>query len=302
MLNLKKKIKTVFYRLRKGRFLRNPVPVNLQIENKPQQRISEEVDYAIRVGQSYLGYAAAYGGVKGKRILEIGPGINVGSALVLKCCGAGTVAVSDRYPALWQDSYHIAFYTELKRQLEIRQPTCDTSCLAELIASRSYPTEIIDVLPVPLEDMAGVKDGCFDAVFSNAVLEHLFDHESAFLELCRVSADGAYGFHQVDFRDHRDFSRPLEYLMHSEADFKKMFDRCFGECGNRLRPFEMEGLWQANGFDIVQMNPMHFAEDEYLENVARRLGRRRRSRYAGVDKEKLRAVSAHFIVRKKAKE
>lgn len=298
MFNLRNKIRTGLHRLRRGSLLREPAPVNWRAEKKSPQQIVEDVDYAMRIGRGYLNYAAACGGVKGKRILEIGPGVNFGSSLMLKCCGAKTVAVSDRYLAAWQDDYHTRFYTELKKQLRTRQANWDTACLDELIASKSYVPEVIGRLPVPLENMADVKDGCFDIVFSNAVLEHLSDHERAFRELNRVSARGAYGFHQVDFRDHRDFARPLEYLMCSKANFEKLFRGCFGECGNQLRPSEMEQLWQANGFHILDIKPTHYAEDEYLESVIRRLRLKRDSKYFAIDKEKLRVISAHFTVKK----
>jgi 2-polyprenyl-3-methyl-5-hydroxy-6-metoxy-1,4-benzoquinol methylase len=89
-------------------------------------------------------------------------------------------------------------------------------------------------------------------VVSIAVLEHLYDVESAFNHLSRVTKPEGLGSHMVDFRDHRDFSRPLEYLLMGENEFYGKFKATHGEIGNRYRPKEMQDLLESAGFEIKE--------------------------------------------------
>ena len=65
--------------------------------------------------------------------------------------------------------------------------------------------------------------GYFDALVSNAVLERIKNANKAFTELFRVTSSGGVGLHQVDYRDHRDFARPLEHLL---LDPNRSHERC----------------------------------------------------------------------------
>jgi SAM-dependent methyltransferase len=87
------------------------------------------------------------------------------------------------------------------------------------------------MLHCPAEHLAEATTERFDVTLSNAVLEHVFDPLRAAVNLHRVTAPGGIGFHQVDFRDHRDFTRPLEYLLLDEFSYVRMFHGSTGNAG-----------------------------------------------------------------------
>jgi hypothetical protein len=71
----------------------------------------------------------------------------------------------------------------------------------------------------PIERL-GLLDGQqFDLIVSNAVLEHVFDFASACRMLAMLTRIGGVNSHQIDFRDHLNFERPLEFLLRSDTRF-----------------------------------------------------------------------------------
>lgn len=103
-----------------------------------------------------------------------------------------------------------------------------------------------------LEDMSrSLEPNLVDITLSNAVFEHLFDVPAAYRQLARLMSPGAYGIHQIDHRDHRDFTRPWEFLLLSESEFRQMFQDRHGECGNRTPLDTMVSIFKTSGFDIT---------------------------------------------------
>jgi hypothetical protein len=103
----------------------------------------------------------------------------------------------------------------------------------------------------------------------------------------------------VDFRDHRNLSRPLEHLLFGNREFSRLFKEKHSECGNRFRPKEMGQYLEAVGFEVKEFRPDIFAEEEYLNEFLERLRQAKKSQYRNFSAEDLRCVSGLFIVVKK---
>ena len=82
----------------------------------------------------------------------------------------------------------------------------------------------------------------------------------AIRQLARVTRPGGLGFHQIDFRDHRNFQRPLEYLTGAEEDSEKALKRLASRFGNGVRSAEFEQMFKESGFHISQFEPNSFAD------------------------------------------
>jgi SAM-dependent methyltransferase len=275
------------------------LPFNLQPLDASQEALERDVKYALGTATTWIDILP--GGekfLKGKKVMEIGPGINFGSILTLACHGA-EVLVTDRFLTPWDPDYHPKFYALLKERLAGRWPGIDLSPLQRIIATGQYPRESICAYTCSLENLSEVPAGSVDLVISNAVFEHLYDLRSAFAHLARITKPGGLGLHQVDFRDHRDYSRPLEYLLLSKKEFTILFGERHGECGNRFRPREMWQLFESAGFEVKEFRPDIFVEEEYLTEFLERLRQAKKSRYADYDPEDLRHVSGLFMVVKK---
>jgi SAM-dependent methyltransferase len=272
------------------------VPINHRKRDSTEEKIQEDVTYALNVGRNFLKDVRTYGiTIAGKTVLEIGPGINLGSSMLLAAYGAKPVVV-DRFLAPWDRDYHGRFYTRLRDELARTDPAADLRPLTALIKARAYPERVIQRVSASLEKVP-LPDGYCDVVWSNAVVEHLYDLDASFAQLHRITSPGGYHLHQVDFRDHRNFDRPLEYLLLSEEAFQRTFEIAHSDCGNRWRPDETTPRVLSAGFEIVQFVVTEYCRPEYLREFMTRL-QISNSRYRDWPEDKLRIIGGHYILRR----
>ncbi|MES1255084.1 MAG: methyltransferase domain-containing protein [Acidobacteriota bacterium] len=274
------------------------IPVNYREPDARPEAIARDVDYAVQVGLSYAHWIAdalgtperTLAAVRGLDVFELGPGPSLGPAALLACGGA-RVTVCDRFAARWDDRYHPAVFEALLARVEQLLPGSGTPII-RLLDARAFVPDVIDVRECPAEDLDRLPGGHADVVISNAVLEHVMDVPRAFAGLAHVGRPGSVGIHQVDFRDHRDFSKPLEYLTLSAATFGDMFAEQMGECGNRWRPRPMAAAFEAAGFTVRALHPNMWAEADYVSGIKPRL----HPDVAPIADIDLSVISAQFVV------
>ncbi len=273
------------------------VPVNYRLRDANPDQVGADVANTLNIGGRYLAELQHESvSPRGKTVLEVGPGINDGCVLFLAAFGARPM-VLDRFLAPWDPAYHPAFYGLLRNELTDRYPDADTGPLSALLDAGGYPADVISRYEAPLEGNP-LPPESVDVVLSFAVGEHLYDLGDAFTALYRMTRPGGLGLHQIDFRDHRDFDRPLEFLLLGEEDFRDEFERRHGEMGNRHRPGETADAFRAAGFTVLSFAPDIFSEPAYLKEFVPRLRESQRSRYRDWSVEDFQAVSGFFRVRK----
>jgi hypothetical protein len=274
-------------------------PVNFRLRDASAEALIKDVEYAYKIGQGYLASLLKAGiSLKGLRAIEFGPGHNFGTALYLACHGMN-MAVADRFLSPWAAEYHPLFYQEFLRYLEEKEPELCVLPIRKVLDHKGYPHGVLTLHKYSIEDMTYLPSGIFDVTMSNAVFEHLYDVNKAFVQINRLTAEDGMGFHQVDHRDHRDFSRPLEYLILPEEEFRKMFAQCHGECGNRIRPRELQRIFRQNGFEIIKCDENITIPQDYLEDFYPRLQKAKDSIFSKLSKDDLTCISCQYIVRKK---
>jgi len=269
-------------------------PVNFQAHDISPQALEHDVHYAIQVADNYfihLPTGASF--LKNRVVMEAGPGINFGTALIFACYHA-RVIVTDMYLAPWDENYHPALYSLLREKLSKERPGLDMTPLDTLIARGKYTPDIITCLSTPLEDLSVVSGESIDIIFSNAVIEHLHDPLQAFREMERITRHKGRGFHQVDFRDHRDFDRPLEHLLMNKNSFEELFATQHGECGNQYRHNEIRHFIEDAGFIVERFIPNMFASDSYLDEFIPRLRACEEYGYRTESRDILRVISGQF--------
>ena len=269
---------------------------NLLRRETSDAAIARDVEYALG-GIKYQAICRELGinDLAGKSVLELGPGPSCAWSLLLACCGA-SVSVVDPYPAAWDESYHPIFFSALRKAIGDLSGT-DVTPISNLLDDREFSQRVIRRHDDPVEQLELPNDS-FDIVFSNAVGEHFYDSAAAFVQLHRVTKPGGWGFHWIDFRDHRDFDSPLEYLLMSDAEFAREFGLRRGEIGNRLRADEMATIIEHAGFEIVSRAPTIRADESYLDHFVPRLRDSHSSRYRDVSDDKLRMLGECFVLRK----
>ncbi len=275
-----------------------PVNSNLSSRELSEEAFRSAVDYAIQNGNGYLNKMKKVGIEPLQcRVLELGPGINYGAMMILACHGARPTIV-DRFASEWHEEYHRPFYTLLAKTVKKNNPAINTAPIEALLDASGYPAAILTTLSCGAEEISSVEDGAFDITCSIAVFEHLHSPLRTFRELARVTRSGGYGFHQIDFRDHRDFSRPLEYLLFEPRAFERFFRSQLSECGRQYRATEYNQLCQVSGFKIIKYNSNLVADSAYLDDFIPRLRAAEGSRYQNFSREALTDISANIIIQR----
>jgi SAM-dependent methyltransferase len=140
----------------------------------------------------------------------------------------------------------------------------------------------VDAARLPFEDAS------FDVVISNAAFEHFLEPETAIREAMRVLAPNGVGIHQIDLRDHRDFSKPLDFLRYEDEEWRRLHSDmvCYT---NRLRFKDFERAFAATGVvEVAQVN--------LSAQIAPEVRATFHSHFR--DRDDLEALSALFVVRK----
>lgn len=260
-----------------------------------ESAIDAAADYSLHVARSYLNHFLSHGiDVHGKRILEIGPGTNFGAIFILKALGANQVVEADRYLVEYDDTFHSALYNKLLSKVHKEFPEANTELIETAVQERTHSLKNFSFYKCGLEDMSTIPDKSFDIIVSNAVLEHLKDPVPAFAELARVTKTDGYGFHLVDFRNHNDFARPLEFLLMPEDEQVIFIMARNYSCGNGWRVSEYKKLFEQNSFSVETLLPSKLAEGNYFSQFISRL-KDSGSRYVKFAEEDQHILTAHLL-------
>ena len=93
----------------------------------------------------------------------------------------------------------------------------------------------------------GIADiGTFDFIHSISVLEHVADPEATARKMADLLRPGGHMYHSIDFRDHRNFGRPLDFLELTEEQYRPIATE------NRIRASDWVGILTKSGFKIVE--------------------------------------------------
>lgn len=283
-------------------FRRPPAPVHLSFNDQFLRRehsdaeIETDALHAVKLGFKLSRWLGDPRALRGKTLLEVGPGHNFGSVLFL--AGHGVIpAVADRFLMPWSPEYHPRFYRRFRAEMKAQYPDLDTRIVSAVIDANGYPESILRQDANGLETLSLPNDS-FDYVVSNAVLEHLDDFPRSFAQLYRVTRPGGWNQHQVDFRYHPSFDRPLEHLLLSPQEFQRQSRACLRESGTYHRPFELAALFEKCGFTEVVFHVNQSAQPEYFQDFLTRLSRCPASAYHKTPAEMLSPIGGSFRVRK----
>ena len=179
----------------------------------------QSVRYIDEVYSDYLSYSKIpISFVRGKRVLEIGPGENLGVGLRFLADGAAFVASADRFRSLRSDKEQEMVYRRLLENLdEIQRATLGdaiTFTSTGFTINESRYRYLSNTSVEEVSERYSLTN--FDLIVSRAVLEHVADLEKAFLSMHLLLKPSGYMIHEVDFRDHGVFSdvglNPLTFL------------------------------------------------------------------------------------------
>jgi len=165
----------------------------------------------------------------GLRVLEIGPGSDLTTGVVMLSRGAASYHAVDLFDNRWQAAEGL--YDRLNQALGAAVRPEDLS-----FTQTAFPR---------LPDLAGT----FDLIVSNACLEHVADVASLLGRLRDFAAPGCRMVHHIDGRTHMRWfcdADPLNILRYPEVIYRRLLD--FPGAPNRLRASDYRRLALAAGW------------------------------------------------------
>lgn len=235
--------------------------------NLRSQRTPDAVQYLRAVAKRYRDAADGLGRtLVGGRFLEIGPGDSLAVAVCLVAWGAAEVVCIDRFDCLGAVHEQGALYRALLDTFSPEEAALvrrECPWLVERPVRHRVQGRVTFLPGASLESCAAALSGrVFDAVLSNAVLEHVQDPDSGLAAVGPLLAPGGWMFHEVDFRSHGRFENrsPLSFLTVPERWWRLMGDRVGAP--NRFRPNYFRRLFHREGFDVHEVVVEAFSLDE----------------------------------------
>jgi SAM-dependent methyltransferase len=232
----------------------------------PRKRFDDAVEYSVNLSRQYLEKLGRAGvPLHGLRFFEIGPGSDFAPQLVLASHGVD-VTLADKYLAAWDPDYHPGFYEAF-----LKRWTGPADAIKAVLTRGGY-AGVLKLVSEPSEKLLSIRSNSFDFVLSNAVLEHVGNIHRAAAELARVTRPGGVHGHQVDFRYHASFDRPLDHLLRDWAEFKDERDNNEGGAvhGTMMRLPEMIESFTPY-FWIWGMEANMLADPRYTAEIRDRL-------------------------------
>lgn len=219
--------------------------------------------------------------LRGKRVLEYGPGDVLGVALLLYAHGADRVDCVDRFPLESASAKNLEVYRVLLASMPgvVRVRGEHAFNVAGEPASGFRP-ECVRYRITP-DGLAG-ETGAYDLIVSRAVLEHVNSLPATLRDIDRGLRPGGVSVHSVDLRSHNlDRDVPLDFLTWPEWLYRLMYSH--KGFPNRLRVPDYHHAIRETGLELVSMQPSAQASPADVDRVHGHLARHLRH----ADREKL---------------
>lgn len=192
--------------------------------------LDESLAYIDQQFHDYLRYGSLRTSeIRGKRILELGFGDNVGVALMFLAAGAEQVVCIDKFYSARNEDYERAVYTALRETLtptekESFDDAIDLQTGITLNDARIKRINGID-LETAINDLSELKSA-FDLVVSRAVIEEVYEPDRLFRAIDKILRPGGCMLHKIDLSDYGMFAEngmhPLTFLTISESCYRLM--------------------------------------------------------------------------------
>jgi SAM-dependent methyltransferase len=187
----------------------------------------QSIEYINRVFLDYLRYGSlAPAQLVGKRILELGPGDNLGVALRFFAAGAAQVACVDKFHSRRNSTQQLAIYHSLRQGLSSAEQARYDDAIRLADDAHINPSCVKYLWGICAENADRVfASASFDLIVSRAVLWEIYEIERALRALNQVLRPGGVMIHKIaclDWMFRQKGYHPLEFLTVPEPLYKWM--------------------------------------------------------------------------------
>ena len=224
--------------------------------------IADSLAYIEKQFADYIKYAGL--SLQGKRILELGPGDNLGVALKFLAAGVASVVCLDRFYSKRDTEHEREIYKALRERLSFEEQSRFDQAVTLSDTVQFNPERLQSVYGVSLEGFAeklANDHEKFDLILSCAVLEEIYDPDPVFAAMDRLLAPGGNLVHVIDLGDYGMFRNqgmhPLTFLTISESIYKRMASDSGLPNRKRLRYYveKMKELGYQSKFFVTSVLP-----------------------------------------------
>jgi len=246
---------------------------------KERAGANDSIVYAHRVYAETAALARRHGLAAPRAVLEIGPGVNLGSLFCFAASGVRALAAADVTPLPPPPP---RFYETLREYLLATEGFAWWRAWADVRAEEaSFPS--LEAFPPAaallgrIDHRTGVSsetlpfgDETFDLVYSVAALEHVPDPAGTVSEMRRALRPGGLAVHEIDLK-HHGADDPLKFLEWDDAEWKRRATHYGGDVSlsailggsfggeifcNRLRRDDWLAVFRRAGFTVEAAEPV----------------------------------------------
>jgi ubiquinone/menaquinone biosynthesis C-methylase UbiE len=221
----------------------------------------DSAEYALRVFEERAEQAGVLNRLQGKRILELGPGDGIGSAMIAASIGAEAVLVDAGSFARDDVDFYVALANTLQKKRFTPPDISHCNTIDDIL--RACKSQY---MTAGLASLRIIPDHSIDYIFSQAVLEHVRKHEllATLQELRRILKPGGVCSHQVDLRDH--LGGALNNMRFSSKVWESHYFASSGFYTNRICFTHMLEMFSQAGFQATVMDAKRWPQLPTLRN------------------------------------
>jgi SAM-dependent methyltransferase len=252
------------------------------------REFQKAIRYDFHVVERWMQHLNSYLGgnnfsLKGKRVLELGPGADLGIGLILLMKGVEKYNAMDVNELV--KTVPNQFYEELFNIIAaIEDKEVDLNFLrSQLKLTQLGKNDKLNYICRKDFDLSAFKGDEIDLVFSQAAFEHFDDVENTIAQLSEIAKPGSLFIGEVDLKTHTRWIRdsdPLNIYRYSDLIYN-VFK--FSGSPNRVRPFEYGKILEKHGWTNIDIKPLLVLEKEYLNKVILSLNKRFRDPINNMD-------------------
>jgi SAM-dependent methyltransferase len=217
------------------------------------------VAYDLKVVDEWLLHLAGYTGsalLRGKAVLELGPGSDLGIGLYLLAKGAAAYNACD-VNDLTQHAPK-SFYSALIDRITAVQPGANREYLESQIdgVRRRTASNLRVVVRSDFDLVSSFGADSIDLVFSQAAFEHFDDVVRTVQQLSVVCKPGAAIVAEIDLKTHSRWIRdkdPNNIYRFSNSIYRAFW---FRGIPNRVRPYQYKEIFEQHGWVDVTITPV----------------------------------------------
>lgn len=235
---------------------------------------SETADYFLRCFDDYreqlgLDRDQTRDFLRGKSLLEYGPGDVLGVALLMYANGAEFVQCVDRFPLERVTAKNIRTYMELMDRLEPEQRERARSAFNDFGKPESGLNPRLLNYSVTQDGLINKQD-TYDLIISRSVLEHVNLLDTTISDMARALRADGIAVHKVDLKSHGlDRYQSFDFLTWPESIYKLM--NSHKGSPNRWRVDKYKELVNRHGLRFRTLVPTGQLEAEKINRIRPKL-------------------------------